>query len=127
MATAFFNPVYSIVNAIVISHLQDEKLLAGFGLGAITVGVFALSISKGSCEALGTFVSHAYGQKEYRQCQVYRNKAILLSFLLFTLSLAPLIWIKSIFLALGEDAIVADHAATTVHLQMPFLYFYYLA
>ena len=53
----FFHPVYSIVNNIVLGHSGDETLLAGLGLGALTIGIAGLSI--GICFAFGsnTFMS----------------------------------------------------------------------
>ena len=41
---AVFHPVYSIVNAILLGHQSNEKMLAGLGLGSLTIGIFALSI-----------------------------------------------------------------------------------
>lgn len=41
---ALFHPIYSIVNAMVLGHQQNEKLLAGLGLGSLTIGICALSI-----------------------------------------------------------------------------------
>ena len=64
--SSLFHPVYSIVNAIVLGHSENEKMLAGLGLGSLTIGIMALSIGSTFNGAVGTFISHAYGQKEYR-------------------------------------------------------------
>ena len=47
----FFHPIYSIVNNIVLGHSGNETLLAGLGLGALTIGITGLSI--GICFAFG--------------------------------------------------------------------------
>jgi len=46
-----FHPMYSIVNNIVLGHMNDETPLAGLGLGALTIGITALSL--GICFAFG--------------------------------------------------------------------------
>ena len=63
---ALFHPIYSIVNAMVLGHQQNEKLLAGLGLGSLTIGICALSIGSTFNQAVGTFISQAHGQRENR-------------------------------------------------------------
>ena len=46
-----FHPIYSIVNNVVLGHANDPVLLAGLGLGALTVGITGLSL--GICFAFG--------------------------------------------------------------------------
>ena len=58
---SFLHPVYSIINAMVLGHQTNEKMLAGLGLGSITNGIFALSIGSSFTSAGATFISHAYG------------------------------------------------------------------
>ena len=53
----FFHPVYSIVNNIVLGHSGDETLLAGLGLGALTIGIAGLSIGICFAFGVGTFMS----------------------------------------------------------------------
>ena len=66
MINAFLHPVYSIVNAMVLGHQANSKMLAGLGLGSLTMGICALSIASNFNGAASTFIAHAYGQKEYR-------------------------------------------------------------
>ena len=63
---ASFHPIYSIVNAMVLGHQTNEKMLAGLGLGSLTIGICLLSIGTSFHGAVGTFISQAYGQKEHR-------------------------------------------------------------
>lgn len=44
MLSSFLNPIYSVVNAMVLGHQENEKLLAGLGLGSLTMGICAISI-----------------------------------------------------------------------------------
>ena len=61
MLNAFLHPVYSIVNAMVLGHQSNDKMLAGLGLGSLTMGICALSIGSSFTSAAATFISHAYG------------------------------------------------------------------
>ena len=53
----FFHPIYSITNNIVLGHMEDETPLAGLGLGALTIGITALSIGICFAFGVGTFMS----------------------------------------------------------------------
>ena len=61
-----FHPMYSIVNNIVLGHGDSAVPLAGLGLGALTIGITALSI--GICFAFGaaTFMTQEFGRKNFR-------------------------------------------------------------
>lgn len=102
-------------------------MLAGLGLGSLTIGIMALSIGSTFNGAVVTFVSHAYGQKEYRQCQVYRNKSIFIGTILYLILLVPLLFIRQIYTAMGQDDEMADYATQYVYYTIPFVYFYYIS
>ena len=102
-------------------------MLAGLGLGALTMGICALSIGTNFNGAAATFISHAYGQKEYRQCQVFRNKAIFLITVVYYIMLVPLLSIRPIYRAIGQDDEIAEYATMYVYYTVPFIYFYFLA
>ena len=123
---AIFHPVFSIVNAMVLGHQDNEKMLAGLGLGSLTIGICALSIGATFNQALGTFVSQAHGQKEHRQCQVYRNKAIFCATMIYCVILVPLIFIRQIYTAMGQDDEMAEYASQYVHYTAPFILFYFV-
>lgn len=61
VVNAFFHPIYTIVNAVVLGHQDNERMLAGLGLGSLTIGIMALSIGSTFNGAVSTFISHAYG------------------------------------------------------------------
>ena len=64
--TTLFHPIYSVVNTIVLGHEENEKMLAGLGLGSLTIGMLALTIGATFNGGVGTFISNAYGYKEFR-------------------------------------------------------------
>ena len=124
---ALLHPTYTIINAIVLGHQENEKMLAGLGLGSLTIGICALSIGSNCNSAVGTFISNAHGQNEPRQCQVYRNKAIFTVSVLYLILLIPLLFINRIYEAMGQDAEMAAYATEYVHYTIPFIYFYYIS
>mmetsp|Transcript_40942 Transcript_40942/g.53638 ORF Transcript_40942/g.53638 Transcript_40942/m.53638 type:complete len:112 (-) Transcript_40942:85-420(-) len=102
-------------------------MLAGLGLGSLTMGICALSIGANFNGAAATLISHAYGQKEYRQCQVFRNKAIFLTTLVYACMVVPLMCIRPIYAAMGQDDEIADYATIYVHYTLPFVYFFFIS
>ena len=71
---SLIRPVHNLALIGMIGSLNDENMLAGFGLGQTFMSIVFLStgikfISDGAC----SLISHSYGQKDYRMCQVYRN------------------------------------------------------
>jgi len=113
--------MYSIVNNIVLGHGGDETPLAGLGLGALTIGITALSI--GICFAFGsgTFMSQEFGRKNYRGLNVYLNRALFLNTIVFFILLIPTLFVDQIYVAIGQDPEVAAYGAKYVHIIMPFL------
>ena len=58
---------------------------------------------------------------------MFRNKAIFLATILYCVLLIPLLFIRRIYAAMGQDDVMADYATMYVHYTIPFIYFYYLA
>lgn len=42
---SFFHPLYSMVNAAVLGHSGDLNMMAGLGLGSITISLVVLSVT----------------------------------------------------------------------------------
>ena len=57
MLGTMFYPMYSMVNNIVLGHSEDPVLLAGLGLGALTVGITGLSLGINFAFGAATFLS----------------------------------------------------------------------
>lgn len=58
---------------------------------------------------------------------MYRNKAIFTGTVLYCILLIPLIFIRQIYSAIGQDDVMADYATMYVHYTIPFVYFYYIS
>ena len=56
-----FPPLTSTITNVVLGHEDDAILLAGYGLGALTVAVLGLTISQIFTIGTGTFTSQAFG------------------------------------------------------------------
>ena len=108
---------------MVIGRLNDPKLLAGMGLGLLTLGVCVNSVIKSFIDGSAVLIGQAYGQEELRMCAVYRNRAIYLGFLMWLLIALPMFHIESIFMAIGQDAEVAAYATRWVQIIFPFFGF----
>ena len=118
-----FHPIYIVVNAMVCGRLGETDL-AGFGLGSLTCGIMALSICICFSFSCGTVVAIAYGAKDYRMCRVYLNRQYFLNTCLFPFVLLPLIFIRDIYAAIGQNPEVSDKAALYVWTSLPGIYFY---
>ena len=57
-----FHPLYMMVNAMLLGHLQDKVQLAALGLGGLTVGITLQSITVTFNGSLDTLVAQAHGQ-----------------------------------------------------------------
>ena len=69
-----FHPMYTIVNAIILGHEDDHTLLAGLGLGSLTLGICSLSLHWNFGTGSGVAIGQAFGQEEFRMCAVYANR-----------------------------------------------------
>ena len=116
-----FHPIYSIVNNVVLGHANDPVLLAGLGLGALTVGITGLSL--GICFAFGagTFMSQEFGAENHRNIQVYLYRSIFLNTCAWLILFIPSLFIDSFYKAIGQDEDIAAYGARYVHTVMPFM------
>ena len=69
----------------------------------MVMNVLCLTTLIGLSNALTTLVSQSYGQKEYRLCGIYLNRARLLMIILFFALLIPFQFAKHAFMLLGLD------------------------
>ena len=46
-----------MINLVIVGHLGDPELIAGIGIGNMTINLFGLSIIFGFNEALDTLIS----------------------------------------------------------------------
>ena len=105
-----FHPAYLIINAAVCGRLGDKQL-AGFGLGSLTIGIVGISIGTSFAYSVGTLIAQAAGAGDLRMCRVYLYRQYYLNSLIFPVQCLPLLFIRRIFDAMGQDADVSDYAA----------------
>ena len=86
---------------IFIGHLNNPAMLAGVGIGNLTMNLLALSIAFGFNGALESLISQAYGSGNLVLCGVYlnRSRVVLLGFL--TPMLMILMQTDKILIAIG--------------------------
>lgn len=82
---------------MVLGNGTDPTPLAGLGLGALTVGITGLSIGVCFAFGVGTFISQEFGRKDFRLCQVYRNRSLFLNTCVFAILILPTFFIRQIF------------------------------
>ena len=107
----FFHPFYSIINNIVLGHAEDETLLAGLGLGALTVGILGLSLGVCFAFGAGTFMSQEFGAKNFRDIHVYLNRSIFLNICVFIILYIPSLFISQFYEAIGQSPEIAAYGA----------------
>jgi multidrug resistance protein, MATE family len=117
-----FHPVYTIVNAATCGRLGPNDL-AGFGLGSLTLGILLISVTTCFCMSVSTVVSQAAGAKDFWMCRVYLNRQYYLNCLIFPVLCVPLIFIREIYSAIGQDDDVAHLASRYVWIVMPGVFF----
>ena len=117
-----FHPAYLIINAAICGRLGDKQL-AGFGLGSLTIGIVGISIGTSFAYSVGTLIAQAAGAGDLRMCRVYLYRQYYLNSLIFPVQCLPLLFIRRIFDAMGQDADVSDYAAQYVWTCLPGLYF----
>ena len=125
IVSCLFHPAYMLMNNMVLGRQADPVQLAAFGLGSLTNGIFVLSI--GVCFAYGvaTQVGQAYGAGNLRLCRVYLNRQYFLNTCVFCVVLIPMLFIRSIYRAIGQNDRVADLAAQYVWICLPGIFWYF--
>jgi Na+-driven multidrug efflux pump len=119
-----FHPFYMITNAAYCGHMGGQEL-AGFGLGSLTLGILAISVGTSFTLTLSTFVGPAFGAKDFRMCRVYLNRQYYLNTIVFICICIPLLFVKQIYAAIGQNPEIADFASQYVWIVLPGLYFHF--
>lgn len=116
--------MYLIINAAVLGHSEDPSLLGAAGLGSLTISICVISI--GACFAMGsaTFISQAFGAKDYKMCAIYRNRQMYLNTILFVILAVPMLFIGYLYDFIGQEEIISQNAALYIWIVLPSLYFF---
>ncbi|CDW72125.1 na+-driven multidrug efflux pump [Stylonychia lemnae] len=115
-----FHPAYQIVNTIILGQ-DDEAVnnLAIFGLATVTMSIAMMSIQLSFNNALMTLVSQAHGQQEPRLCSIYLNRQLVLNVIVFIPLCILLLFAESFFLAIGQQAEIAQRASNYIRVLLP--------
>lgn len=63
----------NLYNISLVGHMGTEGEVAGVGMACMIMNITANSLMQGIAAALNTFVSQAFGTKEYKMCGIYCN------------------------------------------------------
>ena len=79
----------------------SDTVLAGFGLGSLTLGIMLISI--GACFSMGvmTLISQAYGAGDLRMCRVYLYRQYFLNTPFYLIACIPLLFVRHIYAVIG--------------------------
>lgn len=66
-------PFFSILNTGVCGYLGDPNILAGYGLGSLTIAVFATSTLV-QLSSMQTLIGQTNGSKDYRLARIYLHR-----------------------------------------------------
>ena len=117
-------PVYVLVNVAVTNYIGDEKMLAGLGLGTLTLGIVIENPSQGFAYAVAKCVAQAYGNKDMRMCRVYRNQYLLLCALFILTLCIPIAFIDKLLATIGQEKELITYATKYIWAVVPGLFFH---
>eukprot|EP00347_Sterkiella_histriomuscorum_P016534 403352823 len=119
--TMILHPAYQAVNLIITGkHPQNAlNLQAAIGLSTLFMNTLILTIQVGFNGSLGTLVSQAYGQKDYRLCGLYLNRQLILNAIIFIPMAIMAVFSKYIYIAIGQDSNMAQDAASFLQIALP--------
>ena len=109
----FFHPMYSVINAAVVGRMET-KYLAALGLGSLTTGICLISICTSFALVTSSFVAPAHGQGDHCLARMYLHRQYLLNCIVFAVTLIPIIFVKNIYLAIGQEEEIASLATQYV-------------
>lgn len=72
-----------IYNTAVLSHYGDASVVAGAGLGVMFINMFVYGVFEGLNGAIDTLVAQAYGNGDYKRCNLIFNRARIINSMIF--------------------------------------------
>jgi multidrug resistance protein, MATE family len=115
---AMMMPFFSILNTGVCGFLGDPDILAAYGLGSLTIAIFATSTLV-QLSSLQTLIAHCNGSKEFRLARIYLHRQYVITGVGCLVMIWPLLYIKDILIYIGQDPDVVNLAAVYVHYCIP--------
>ena len=108
-----------LINFIYIGFLEDELILASFGLGVSYIFFMFLSINLSSFEVLGIYASRNYGALDYKKCSnnLYQGFFLCMFYILFYCM--TFLFSEYILLAIRVDPINASLTSYMLKFALP--------
>ena len=100
-----FYPACSVTNLLICSYFSKQEPLyqASFGLGNLAIGIFFESIGISFASSVETLASQAHGAKQTKLKQLILRRAYLLNMIIYVIILLPTLFIKPIFVQIGQE------------------------
>eukprot|EP00347_Sterkiella_histriomuscorum_P017802 403347935 len=124
MISQMFAFFMEIVNLFFIGHLNDPAKVAGVGLGNMYVNIVSQSIIIGLNGGIGTLVSQAYGQRNFRKCGVYLNRGRVVVIAAFIPMIMMILMCERVLLFIGQSPQAASYAGIYVKALIPGMFFH---
>lgn len=99
-----------VINLSMIGHLNNPAMVAGVGMGNMTINMLGLSIIVGFNSALDTLISQSAGAGKLELCGVFRNRGMFFVCLLLIPITCILLHSYDILVAIGQHPEVAIHS-----------------
>lgn len=100
-------------------HLQDKSIVAGIGLGNMTINLFLVSILESFNQAIETLATQAYGSGNLYLCGLYLNRARLIVLLVLIPALSVLLNMKYVYMMFGQEPIVVNNMQNYIIAYLP--------
>eukprot|EP00933_Yihiella_yeosuensis_P003147 TRINITY_DN10560_c2_g1_i3.p1 TRINITY_DN10560_c2_g1~~TRINITY_DN10560_c2_g1_i3.p1 ORF type:complete len:515 (+),score=82.29 TRINITY_DN10560_c2_g1_i3:74-1546(+) len=108
-------------NALFIGHHGTKEMLAAVGIGNMLQNCFGLSIGIGLASALDTLVSQAHGAGDMSLAAIYLGRGKVVCSVQMLWILPVLLFSDKWLIAIGQDPVIASHAADYNRAAAPFL------
>ena len=97
-------------NLIFLGHFGDASMVAGVGLGSVTLNIMCLSMLYGMNGAIETLVAQAFGMKDLTLCGQYLNRGRVILTLVFIPFMILLLFTEKILIGIGQDPTTSKYA-----------------
>lgn len=140
------HPMYMLVNGVVLGNskldldlcgpnatkeildsfdcLDNKTLLASFGLGSATIGIYVFAPCICYSLALSNIIPQAYGAGHKRLCGAYLNRMIITQLMIFIPYMIPMMFVENMFLFMGQSQSISYVAGLYCKIVTPGMIFY---
>lgn len=123
---AIFNNVVrmlmEVVNLSIIGQLGRPSLVAGVGMGNMTINMIGFSFIIGFNSVLDTLISQSAGARKLELCGVFRNRGIFFVCIIFMPISIILNYSEDILVYIGQHKEVASHSQRYINAFLPGLF-----